>query len=96
MIFLHAPCISELRIYRITGIKPLLFLFVLIIYRERVTLLTTLAENSTSGVTDTEILDFYNLATSKLLTALEVRFNINDFVINFFAWTIFKLLGRSI
>ena len=49
------------------------YLLSLLLYRERVTLLTTFAENSTRQVTDTEILSFYNLATSKLLTALEVR-----------------------
>ena len=47
--------------------------FCCILFRERVTLLTTFSEKSSKQVTDTEILGFYNLATSKLLTALEVR-----------------------
>ena len=35
-------------------------------------MVTLLSENSTNQVTDTEILEFYNLATSKILTGLEV------------------------
>ena len=38
-------------------------------------MLTTMAANSTRRVTDAEVLEFYNLATSKILTGLEVRFN---------------------
>ena len=41
-------------------------------FRERVTKLTTMAANSTRRVTDAEVLEFYNLATSKILTGLEV------------------------
>ena len=41
-------------------------------FRERVTKLTRLALNSTRQVTDAEVLEFYNLATSKILTGLEV------------------------
>ena len=44
------------------------------IYRERVTKVTLLAKNSTRQVSDTEVLEFYNLATSKMLTGLEVSF----------------------
>ena len=69
----------------------------LLLSRERVTLLTTFAENSTRQVTDTEILNFYNLATSKLLTALEVRL-VNQFFleINAFYVKTGYFLGRSI
>ena len=42
-------------------------------FRERVTKLTRIAVNSTRQVTDAEVLEFYNLATSKLLTGLEVN-----------------------
>ena len=41
--------------------------------RERVTKLTTMSTNNTRRVTDAEVLEFYNLATSKILTGLEVR-----------------------
>ena len=34
--------------------------------------MTALAVNSTRRVTDAEVLEFYNLATSKILTGLEV------------------------
>ena len=44
-------------------------------YRERVSKVTVLAANSTYQVSDQEVLAFYNLATSKLLTALEVGIN---------------------
>ena len=40
--------------------------------RERVSMVTHMAGNNTNQVSDTEILEFYNLATSKLLTGLEV------------------------
>ena len=40
--------------------------------RERVTKLTTMSTNNTRRVTDAEVLEFYNLATSKILTGLEV------------------------
>ena len=43
--------------------------------RERVSQVTVLAANSTYQVSDQEVLAFYNLATSKLLTALEVGIN---------------------
>ena len=46
----------------------------IVIYRERVTKVTLLAKNSTQQVSDTEVLEFYNLATSKMLTGLEVSF----------------------
>ena len=36
-------------------------------------MLTTMAANSTRRVTDAEVLEFYNLATSKILTGLEVN-----------------------
>ena len=45
-----------------------------VIYRERVTKVTLLAKNSSRQVSDTEVLEFYNLATSKMLTGLEVSF----------------------
>ena len=54
----------------------------IVIYRERVTKLTLLAKNSTRQVSDTEVLEFYNLATSKMLTGLEVNFIIYYFQIN--------------
>ena len=38
-------------------------------------MLTTMAANSTRRVTDAEVLEFYNLATSKILTGLEVYIN---------------------
>ena len=42
-------------------------------YRERVAMVTVDQSNMNSNqVTDTEILEFYNLATSKFLTGLEV------------------------
>ena len=47
-------------------------LLLLILFRERVAMITTMAANSTRQVTDTEVLEFYNLATSKVLTGLEV------------------------
>ena len=40
--------------------------------RERVTAVTTMSQNNTQQVSDTEVLAFYNLATSKILTGLEV------------------------
>ena len=43
--------------------------------RERVSQVTVLAANSTYQVSDQEVLAFYNLATSKTLTALEVGIN---------------------
>ena len=43
--------------------------------RERVTKLTTMSTNNTRRVTDAEVLEFYNLATSKILTGLEVYIN---------------------
>ena len=48
------------------------YIYSLIPFRERVTKLTTMAANSTRRVTDAEVLEFYNLATSKILTGLEV------------------------
>ena len=54
----------------------------IVIYRERVTKVTLLAKNSTRQVSDTEVLEFYNLATSKMLTGLEVNFIIYYFQIN--------------
>ena len=54
----------------------------IVIYRERVTKLTLLAKNSTRQVSDTEVLEFYNLATSKMLTGLEVNFIIYYLQIN--------------
>ena len=42
-------------------------------FRDRVTKNTL---NGSTQVTDVEILDFYNLATSKILTGLEVSCNI--------------------
>ena len=42
-------------------------------FRERISKITLLAANSTRQVTDTEVMEFYNLATSKILTGLEVN-----------------------
>ena len=42
-------------------------------FRERINKITLMAANSTRQVTDTEVLEFYNLATSKTLTGLEVN-----------------------
>ena len=58
----HHKFIQEIDIYT----------YSLISFRERVTMLTTMAANSTRRVTDAEVLEFYNLATSKILTGLEV------------------------
>ena len=65
------PSLSHFLIFRL-GYLMYKYMPLFIPFRQRVSKLTLLAVNSTRQVTDTEVLEFYNLATSKILTGLEV------------------------
>ena len=71
--------------------------FASILYREKVTRMSqnTLDSNSTNlEVTDTEILEFYNLATMTLLRSLEVK-NLHMYLVLEIHSSQFRIIYRN-